>query len=70
MAVSNFFNQTHEKLFKKQLENIYKPKPLNFNALAQKYSTAVKAINLHEDADKLTRISYLAKILKTRKYSL
>lgn len=70
MAVSNFFNQTLDKLFKKQFVNIYKPKPLNFNALAQKYSNAVKSINLHEHADKLTRVSYLAKILKMRKYSL
>jgi hypothetical protein len=70
MGVSNFFNQTVEKLFKRKFSNIYKPKPLNFTVLSQKYSGIIKNVNLHEHMDKFSRISYLAKILKARKYSV
>jgi hypothetical protein len=70
MAVSSFFNQTVDKLFKPRFESIYKAKPLNFASLRQKYSNVIKEVNLHQASDKLSRISYLAKILKTRKYSI
>lgn len=70
MAVSNFFSNVVSKLFTKRLNAIYKPKPLNFTALSQKYTNVIKNINYHENADQLTRISYLAKTLKSRKYSV
>lgn len=70
MAVSNFFNQTVDKLFKRKFENIYKPKPLNFASLSQKYANIIKETNLHHNSDQYSRISYLAKILKNRKYAI
>ena len=70
MAVSNFFSKVVAKLFAKRLNAIYKPKPLNFTALSQKYTNVMKNINYHENTDQLTRISYLAKTLKSRKYSV
>jgi hypothetical protein len=38
--------------------------------LSKKYTTAIKSLNYHEESPKIERISYLSKILKTRKYTL
>ena len=43
---------------------------MNFTALSQKYANAVKDTNLHHQSDKLSRVAYLAKILKTKKYCI
>jgi hypothetical protein len=70
MSVSSFFTHTADMLFRRKFEDIYKPKPLNFASLTHKYANAVKEVNLHLNSDKLTRVAYLAKILKSRKYSI
>lgn len=69
MAVSNFFDRTYSKLIQKKYKSIYKPKPLNLGPLNQK-CTIIKTLNLHENVDKFSRISYLSKILRSRIYTV
>lgn len=70
MGVSNYFGQIGEKLILKKMGQIYKPKPLNLGALSEKYALPAAHLNLHEASSPIERVSYLAKTLKSRKYSV